>query len=84
MIPDDQPQHVAVGMVHFYEAMPGAMEHEIKKRLFEIFTRVGYYHIRRGERVITPDVEHEIERVCRECGWTGPLQFDGYSDELIW
>ena len=32
---DDRPQRVPVGMVHFYEAMPGAMERAIKSRLIE-------------------------------------------------
>jgi hypothetical protein len=81
---DDQPQRVPVGMVHFYEAMPGAMERAIKSRLIEYYSRVIYYRYRRGELLITPDVEQVIERVCRECGWTAPLVFDGYSEELLW
>ena len=81
---DDRPQRVPVGMVHFYEAMPGAMERAIKSRLIERFSRVIYYRYRRGDMTITPDVEQEIERICRECGWTDPLQFDGYAEKLIW
>jgi len=81
---DDRPLRVPVGMVHFYEAMPGAMERAIKGRLIERFSRVIYYRYRRGELTITPDVEQEIERTCRECGWTEPLRFDGYADKLIW
>ena len=80
----DVPQRVAVGMVHFYEAMPGAMERTIKGRLIERYSRVVYYHDRRGDLFITSDVEQEIARICRECGWTEPLQFDGYSEELVW
>ena len=29
-------------------------------------------------------IEQKITEVCRECGWTAPLTFDTYSDELVW
>ena len=81
---NDQPQRIHVGMVHFYDAMPGAMEKTIKARLIERYSRVVYYQYRRGERPITPEVEQEIERTCRECGWTAPLAFDSCADEVLW
>ena len=80
----DQPQRIARGMVGFYSEMPRAKEVAIKKRLIEYYTRVNYYRYRRGEYPITTTVEQKITEVCRECGWTAPLVFDSYSEELVW
>ena len=80
----DQPQRIPRGMVHFYEAMPGRMEVAIKSHLITHFSRVMYYRYRRGEYPITPEIEQVILDTCRECGWTAPLVFDSYSEELVW
>ena len=80
----DQPQRIPVGMVKFYDAMPGKMVRAIKGQLIERFSRVVYYQYRRGERDITPAIEQEIARICQECGWTAAPQYDGYTEKLIW
>lgn len=81
---DDTPQRVARGMVHFYDEMPRRLEVVIKAALIARFTRVGYYNMRKGVRPITADTQQVIEQVCRAHGWTQPLQFDKYVDEIIW
>lgn len=80
----DQPQRVPYGMTRMYDDMPRVLEVTIKKRLIDAFSRVMYYRYRRGERPITPDIAQKISSVCRECGWTAPVVFDRYRDELVW
>ena len=81
---DDMPQRVAKGMVYFYDEMPRKLEVVIKAALIARFTRVGYYNMRKGLKPITADKEQVIENVCRAYGWTQPLQFDKYVNEIIW
>ena len=81
---DDTPQHVAKGMVGFYEEMPGRLEVVIKAALIKRFTRVGYYNLRKGAKLITAETEQVIEKVCRDYGWEKPLRFDEYVNEIIW
>ena len=84
MYRDDQPQHVACGMVRFYDQMPRRTEVAIKSELISRYTRVGYYDMRKGKRSITPDVMKTIEQVCRDHGWQGDIVFDSYGEEPLW
>ena len=81
---DDRPQRVAKGMLYFYDAMPRKMEVIIKAALIRRFTRVGYYRLRKGDKPITADKMQVIETACRAYGWTEPLQFDKYVEEVVW
>ena len=81
---DNQEKKVAKGMVHFYDNMPRKMEAAIKADLIANYTRVGYYDMRKGTRLITSEIEREIRQVCRKHGWTKKLLFDEYTDALIW
>lgn len=81
---DNKPVRIPKGMIHFYDNMPGKLEREIKSSLIARFTRVGYYKLRNGERQITPQIEREIAEICLEHGWSQPLVFDEYTEELLW
>ena len=81
---DSQPQRVAKGMVHFYDEMPRKLEVAIQNNLIARYTLVGYYDMRKAARLITVDVEKEIEKVCRNHGCNNKPLFDEQVDEVIW
>ncbi len=81
---DCKPVRIPKGMIHFYDKMPSLTERAIKAELIARFTRVGYYKLRNGKRQITPEIESEIIKVCASHGWTGPLVFDEYVEEMLW
>ena len=74
----------AKGMVHFYDDMPRRMEVRIKGRLISRYARRQYYEYRNGVRLITPQMQQDIARICQEAGWTQPLRFDDYQDDYVW
>ena len=74
----------AKGMVHFYDGMPRQLEISIKSRLIGRYARRQYYEYRNGVRLITPQMQQDIARICQEAGWTQPLRFDDYQDDYVW
>ena len=68
----------------FFTNMPAHVAVAIKKRLIARNCRATYYQYHNGRRPITPDYLAFIEQVCREEGWTGPLTFDGETEDYVW
>jgi len=48
------------------------MEISIKSRLIGRYARRQYYEYRNGVRLITPQMQQDIARICQEAGWTQP------------
>jgi hypothetical protein len=74
----------AKGMIHFYDGMPRHMEIRIKNRLISRYARRQYYEYRNGVRLITPQMQQDIARICQAEGWTQPLRYDDYQDDYVW
>lgn len=74
----------ARGMMHFFEEMPGHMEQAIKRHLISLYTRKRFYEYRNGTRLIPPEAQQQIARICQEKGWTGPLRYDGWEEDYLW
>ena len=72
------------GMMHFYHDMPGYMENNIRQALIRLFKRTYYFEMRRGDRLITPEQQQQIEQVCRRHGWQGELNYDGEEEDWAW
>ena len=72
------------GMMHFYDQMPGRLEHGIREELIGLFNRKVYYQLRNGERAISPDEQSVIADVCRRHGWPGSLDYDGEEAGYVW
>ena len=72
------------GLTHFYYDMPGHTEKAIRSALIGHFGHKYYFEMRKGERLITPDQQQTIERVCRHYGWNGPLNYDGEQEDWDW
>jgi len=70
--------------MHFFDEMPRRMEVSIKQELIGIYTRKGFYEYRRGDRLITPEMQRRIAAVCRSYGWTAAPVYDQWVDEYLW
>ena len=81
-----EKKHVryAKGMMHFYDEMTRSQEIGIKHRLIVHYGRRQYYEYRRGERLISPEMQEFIGQVCKEHGYTKELRYDGWQDDYAW
>ena len=72
------------GLTHFYDGMTSRQEHQVRQLLIARFNRKVYYQMRKGQLLIAPEEQHDIEAVCRQCGWTGPFNYDGEAEDYVW
>ena len=81
-----EKKHVryAKGMMRFYDEMTRSQEVGIKHRLIVHYGRRQYYEYRRGERLISPEMQEFIGQVCKEHGYTKELRYDGWQDDYAW
>ena len=81
-----EKKHVryAKGMMHFYNEMTRSQEVGIKHRLIVHYGRRQYYEYRRGERLISPEMQAFIGQVCKEHGYTKEPHYDGWQDDYAW
>lgn len=81
-----EKKHVryAKGMMHFYDEMTRSQEIGIKHRLIVHYGRRQYYEYRRGERLISPEMQAFIGQVCKEHGYTKEPRYDGWQDDYAW
>lgn len=81
-----EKKHVryAKGMMHFYNEMTRSQEIGIKHRLIVHYGRRQYYEYRRGERLISPEMQAFIGQVCKEHGYTKEPHYDGWQDDYAW
>ena len=81
-----EKKHVryAKGMMRFYDEMTRSQEVGIKHRLIVHYGRRQYYEYRRGERLISPEMQEFIGQVCKEHGYTKEPHYDGWQDDYAW
>jgi hypothetical protein len=81
-----EKKHVryAKGMMHFYNEMTRSQEIGIKHRLIVHYGRRQYYEYRRGERLISPEMQAFIGQVCKEHGYTKEPHYDVWQDDYAW
>ena len=81
-----EKKHVryAKGMMHFYNEMTRSQEIGIKHRLIVHYGRRQYYEYRRGESLISPEMQAFIGQVCKEHGYTKEPHYDGWQDDYAW
>ena len=72
------------GFTRLYENMPSRIEKAIRSRLYFLFGRKQYFEMRKGERPVTPDQQQQLADVCRQCGWQGPIVYDGEQEGWVW
>lgn len=81
-----EKKHVryAKGMMHFYDEMTRSQEVGIKHRLIVHYGRRQYYEYRRGERLISLEMQEFIGQVCKEHGYMKEPHYDGWQDDYAW
>ena len=72
------------GLTRFYLEMPGRKEHLIRNLLILWWGRKQYFEARKGERLITPEMQDNVVEACRRCEWTGPIVYDGEEESWWW
>lgn len=72
------------GFIHMYHEMPGYMERNIRRMLINLFGRKQYFEMRRGDRLITPEQQQQIQNTCRANGWQGSIVYDGEQEDWLW
>jgi len=72
------------GLTHLYDDMPARIEKRIRQLLIQFWGRKKYFETRKGERLITPEMQDDVVDACRHHGWAGPIVFDGEEEDWIW
>ncbi len=70
------------GLKHLYHEMPGYKEKRIRWLLISMWGRKKYYEVRKGDRLMTPEMQQDVIDACRHHDWQGPIVFDG--EEIDW
>lgn len=72
------------GLTHLYHEMPSYMEKGVRYQLISMWGRKKFYEVRKGDRLITPDMQEDVVFACRHHGWQGPIVFDGEDVDWEW
>ena len=64
--------------------MPGYMERSIRRRLINLFGHKQYFEMRKGDRLITPAQQQQIQDTCRAHGWQGPINYESEQEDWLW
>lgn len=85
------PYYRSAAKVRFAKGFKGILENisnkqmrEVVSHLISTFSRRTYYRIRKGERLLSPAEQEEIEKILRHCGVTDQQEFDAYTEEYEW
>ena len=73
-----------MGFKNMYHDMPGYMERSIRRRLIDLFGHKQYFEMRKGDRLITPAQQQQIQDTCRAHGWQGPINYESEQEDWLW
>lgn len=60
------------------------MERRVRGLLILWWGRKKYFEVRKGQRLITPEMQQDIEDACHHHGWQGPIKYDGEEESWLW
>lgn len=72
------------GLTRMYDDMPGRVEYNVRHLLIRMWGRRQYFEYRRGDRLLDPDRQKDVAYACRQCGWQGPIVYDGEEESWLW
>ena len=75
---------VTRGFVKLMRTLPRAKAEELRSMLVEQFGLYNYYRYRRGEFLMTPEIQERITRIASELGIGTPLVFDSIEERTHW
>lgn len=81
---DSTPVAYACGFTNVMKSLPRAKAEELRSMLVEQFGLYNYYRYRRGEFLMTPEIQETITRIASELGIDTPLVFDGKEERTYW
>ena len=73
-----------MGFKNMYHDMPGYMERSIRRRLIDLFGHKQYFEMRKGDRLITPAQQQQIQDTCRAHGWQGTINYESEQEDWLW
>lgn len=79
-----EPVRMAAGFRGAMGAMPHANIGVVKSMIAQRFCLRNYYHLRNGERPMTPDEQEFVASVLERYGAPAPVRFDRYYDDYVW
>ena len=72
------------GMRHIYDDVRVADREPLYRAIWMRLGNTMYYRYRNGKRAITPEVQAVVESAFHQFGYTAPIRYDRYADELSW
>ena len=74
----------AKGFIKLLDNLPNKQTREIIQLLMMRFNERTYYRIRKGERLLSPSEQIEIQNILKQCGVTETQEFDAYVEDYEW
>lgn len=81
---DSTPVVYACGFINVMKSLPRAKAEELRSSLVSQFGLYNYYRYRRGEFLMTPEIQETITRIASELGIDTPLVFDSIEERTHW
>lgn len=74
----------AKGCMNILENLPHKQRQRAMTLLVERFSLRTYYRIRKGERLLSPAEQKDIQGILKKCGVTQKQEFDAYVEGYEW
>ncbi len=81
---DSTPIEYAAGFEHIFDEMPKVKADMLRKSLLSYYGDFTYYRYRRGEYLMSPNVQEHIIATAKELGITTPIQFRRKECRICW
>lgn len=75
---------MARGFKHALLSVPHGNVKCICDEISQYFCQRNYYHMRRGDRPMTPAEQKIVAEVLEKYGAHTPIEFDAYYDDFLW
>lgn len=79
-----EPIRMAAGFINAFSALPHGSVSAVKQEIARNFCLRNYYHLRNGERPMTPSEQNLVASVLERHGAKAPVSFDHYYDDYEW
>lgn len=79
-----EPIRIAYGFRGALSAIPHGNVGMLKTEISNHFCLRNYYHLRNGERSMTPNEQEVVAKILERYGATAPVRFDRYADDYQW
>lgn len=74
----------AKGFIELLESLPHKQMQSVIVAIIGRFSQRTYYRMRKGERLLSPAEQQELQNIFKECRVTHVLEFDAYVEDYLW